>query len=237
MFSTIKSYKVDYTKIIEFIEYFTLIVFSIEYVLRFIACREIPKYAEKFGYIKFLFSPSSIVSLLSIVPIFFLKNDDIIVIFRLFRVLKLLEYTSASKILLRAVASKKQELLVTFSIVLFLIVLSSSIMYFVEHAAQPDKFTSIPGTMYWAIATLTTVGYGDIYPITPVGKALTCIIAILGVAIFALPAGIFASGFSDNVSQKKPDIFNKLRELDELRELNIITQDEFVNIKKKIIAK
>ncbi len=76
-------------------------------------------------------------------------------------------------------------------------------MYFVEHDAQPEKFSSIPETMWWSIATLTTVGYGDVFPITTLGKILTAFISILGIGLFALPAGILASGFSDEFKKAK----------------------------------
>ena len=76
-------------------------------------------------------------------------------------------------------------------------------MYYVEHDAQPDAFTSIPATMWWSIATLTTVGYGDIYPVTPLGKFLGSVTAILGISLFALPTGILASGFSEEINKKK----------------------------------
>jgi voltage-gated potassium channel len=135
------------------------------------------------------------------------------------------------------IKNKRQELLITFSVVGFLIVLSSSIMYFAEHNAQPDKFTSIPGTMYWAVATLTTIGYGDIFPVTNIGRILTSFIAILGVAIFALPAGIFASGFSELSSKNEIPLplHERLRELNKLKEENILTEEEYTKQKEKIL--
>lgn len=88
---------------------------------------------------------------------------------------------------------------------MFLIVVASSVMYYAEHDAQPDKFSSIPETMWWAVATLTTVGYGDEYPVTGIGKFLTACISILGIGMFALPAWILASGFSDEFKKLKKD--------------------------------
>jgi len=83
-----------------------------------------------------------------------------------------------------------------------LLVISSCMMYFIEHDAQPQVFSSIPATMWWAIVTLTTVGYGDTYPITPLGKCLSGMLALLGIGLFALPAGILASGFSEEIQKQ-----------------------------------
>ena len=99
--------------------------------------------------------------------------------------------------------SNRPGFLIRWGITIFLIVIASCLMYYTEHDAQPDKFSSIPGTMWWSVATLTTVGYGDMYPITALGKTLTSIISILGIGMFALPAGILASGFSDEFKRTK----------------------------------
>ncbi len=97
------------------------------------------------------------------------------------------------------VSKRKEYLLVTLTIILIMLVMASSLMYYVENEAQPDVFSSIPETMWWGVATITTVGYGDVYPITALGKVLGSVIAILGVGIFALPAGIIASGFEAEI--------------------------------------
>jgi len=97
---------------------------------------------------------------------------------------------------------KMPELVVATVIGIFLLVISASLMYFVEHEAQPEQFSSIPATMWWAVSTLTTVGYGDMFPITPLGKFLGAFIAMLGLGLFALPAGIIASGFPDIIHGK-----------------------------------
>jgi len=101
---------------------------------------------------------------------------------------------------------KKEELVITLMSVAVLLILSSSLMYFVENDVQPNAFSSIPATMWWAIATLTTVGYGDIYPVTPLGKILGAIIALLGIGLFALPAGILSSGFAEAIRRKEDTI-------------------------------
>jgi len=110
---------------------------------------------------------------------------------------------NAGKLMMRVFKSKKEELVLSICMTFFLIIISASVMYFLEHDAQPDKFSSIPETMWWSVATLTTVGYGDVYPVTIVGKILASFISILGIGMFALPAGILASGFSDEIKQVK----------------------------------
>ena len=91
--------------------------------------------------------------------------------------------------------SRINELLLSFTMVLFLIIIASCLLFFAEHNAQPDKFSSVPATMWWAVVTLTTTGYGDMAPITTLGKTLAGIIMLTGVALFALPAGIITVGF------------------------------------------
>lgn len=96
---------------------------------------------------------------------------------------------------------KKKELLITIFATVILLVIVSSLMYFIENKAQPKAFSSIPAAMWWGVATLTTVGYGDVYPITPLGKFLGAVIAIFGIGMFAVPAGILASGFAEKIQK------------------------------------
>ena len=111
-------------------------------------------------------------------------------------------YSKSMKMLGNVFNAKKSELFVSVFIVLILLLISSSLMFFAEHKSQPEAFSSIPATMWWGISTLTTVGYGDMYPITPFGKFLGAIISLLGIGMVALPAGILASGFSEEISRK-----------------------------------
>ncbi len=94
------------------------------------------------------------------------------------------------------------DLTVSFFALFILLILASSLMYFVEHEAQPEVFSSIPSAMWWGVITLTTVGYGDVYPVTALGRFIGAIIAILGIGMFALPAGILASGFAKQLQRR-----------------------------------
>jgi voltage-gated potassium channel len=122
---------------------------------------------------------------------------------RLFRVLKLGRYSESLNRIGRVVKSKRADLAASVFFIVVLIVIASSLMYHAEFEAQPDKFASIPATMWWAVSALTSVGYGDIYPVTGWGKLLASVIAILGIGLFALPTGILASGFAEEARQER----------------------------------
>ncbi|MES2373364.1 MAG: ion transporter [Bacteroidota bacterium] len=208
---TVESIYNTYRSIFDWIEIFSVVIFSVEYILRVWSCTEVEKYSHPFlGRIKYILSAGALVDLLAVMPFYVplltsldLRFIRVLRLFRFFRFFKLGRYLNASKIISNVFKSKKEELVLSFVITMFLIIIASTVMYYAEHDAQPDKFTSIPETMWWSVATLTTVGYGDEYPITSIGKFLTACISILGIGMFALPAGILASGFSDEVKKFK----------------------------------
>ncbi len=197
------------------LERFSIIVFSLEYALRIWTAIDNPKY--NFSRTSYLLSAIAVIDLLSILPFYldvilgFMPIEllflRIIRLFRLFRLLKIARYLKALNIMHAVLKERKEQILVSIMFILFLLVIVSTIMFYVEHEAQPQQFSSIPATMWWGIATLTTVGYGDMIPITPVGKFLGGMIAILGIGLFALPAGIFSSGLTEYMygrNKKKP---------------------------------
>jgi voltage-gated potassium channel len=147
-----------------------------------------------------------IIDLIAILPFYLplLLPFDLRVIrafrlFRLLRVLKLSRYSESMRVLGNVILSKKEELFICIFTGLVLLIVSSSVMYFIESEAQPEKFSNIPEAMWWGVATLTTVGYGDIYPVTPLGRIIGAMVSILGIGMFALPAGILASGFAEEI--------------------------------------
>lgn len=191
-------------------ETFSVILFTIEYVLRLWAANEDARYSKPIlGNLRFALTPLAIIDLLAILPFYLpmigidLMFLRIMRLFRLFRLFKIARYIKALNIMNQVVKEKRAELLVAIILTFFMLLLTSTLMYYVEHEAQPDRFSSIPETMWWGIATLTTVGYGDIYPITALGKLLGGAIAILGIGLFALPTGILASGFSEHLGSDK----------------------------------
>lgn len=207
---TVESIQTEYASFFYYFEIFSVVVFSIEYIIRLWTCTVIMKYEHPFwGRVKYIFSPVAIIDLLAILPFylpFFIAVDArslrVLRLFRLMRIFKLGRYSMAFQMIVRVVKNRKEELMITFTMVVVLLILSSSLMYYIENEAQPDVFTSIPATMWWGVATLTTVGYGDVYPITPLGKLLGAFIAILGIGVFALPAGIIASSFESEINQR-----------------------------------
>jgi voltage-gated potassium channel len=175
-----------------------------------------PKYKDSLrGRLKYMVSPAALIDLLAILPfyisrvvVFDLRVLRILRLLRFFRLFRLTAYTRSTKLVINVFKSRVHELLLAFILTSFLIVIASCLVYFAEHIAQPDKFSSIPATIWWAVVSLTTVGYGDMYPITVIGKAFTIGILMLGITMLALPAGIITSGFLEESRKiKKPKEF------------------------------
>lgn len=124
-------------------------------------------------------------------------------IIRLFRVFKINRYTNALVSIVKVFKNKQSELLSSIFVVLLLMIVASVLMYGVENKAQPEVFRNAFDALWWALATLTTVGYGDIYPITVLGKILSAVIAILGIGLVAVPTGIISAGFMENMNKSQ----------------------------------
>ena len=121
------------------------------------------------------------------------------------RIVRLSRYFTGLRTLGRVLHTKRGELFAVISVLLLLLVMTSSLMFFAEHEAQPEEFASIPKAMWWSIITLTTVGYGDVFPVTAAGRLLAGLIAIVGIGLFALPAGILGSGFMEELGKEEND--------------------------------
>ena len=204
----------------------TVTIFSIEYVLRVYSCCEIQRYSKPIrGRILYIFSASALIDLLAISPfyisLFVNKSIDLrfLRIFRLTRLLKLTRYTGTLNTLLKAVQREKYVLMAAAFMMILMIILTASLGYMFEHDSQPDKFESIPASMYWAVITLASVGYGDITPITPLGRLMTVIVSFVGIGIFAIPAGLMASSFTDQLRLDRKTFEDDVRKL--------VTSDKF----------
>ena len=191
-------------------ERISLIIFTIEYVLRLWSATADPRYQRPaLGRLRFVFTPLALIDLLAILPLFLpllgldLRFMRIVRLLRFFRLAKLFRYSRALRLLGRVVLGKQEELASIFIVLVTLLVIAASLMYFVEHDDQPDKFSSIPQTMWWGVITLTTVGYGDYYPVTGAGKFIAACIAVLGIGMFALPAGLLGAGFVDELQKNR----------------------------------
>jgi voltage-gated potassium channel len=191
-------------------EWFSVIVFAIEYVLRIWSCTEDQKYRGSVsGRIRFAFTFFAVIDFLAIAPFclahFFtldLRTLRAIRLLRLLRGLKLARYSESLQLLWRVIDAKREELLVTFVTVTVILVVASTAMFYVERDAQPEIFSSIPAAMWWGVGSLTTAGAGDMVPATILGKVLNAFILLLGIGLFALPAGILASGFVEELHRK-----------------------------------
>jgi voltage-gated potassium channel len=186
---------------LQYFEIFSVGVFTIEYLGRVYSCVADPRFLHPItGRLRYMRQPLALIDLAAVVPFYLpfvgidLRFVRMFRLFRIFRIAKLGRYSSGWNMIAGVLARRKEELVVCMSIMAVLTIMSASLMYFVEHEAQPQKFSDIPSAMWWAVTTLTTVGYGDIYPITPLGKLLGSFIQVSGVAFFALPTAVIGVG-------------------------------------------
>jgi voltage-gated potassium channel len=208
---TVKSISLHFMPLFQTFEIVSVVIFTVEYLLRLWSCTVYKKYKAPFrGRFRFALTPMAIVDLVAILPFYIpmlipfdLRFVRVLRLMRMFRLFKMGRYSDSLKTLGNVLKRKKEELLITASVVMILLVVVSSLMYFVENEAQPEAFSSIPAAMWWGVATLTTVGYGDVYPITTMGKFLGAIISLLGIGMFALPAGILGGGFVEEMQRKR----------------------------------
>jgi voltage-gated potassium channel len=188
----------------------SLFVYSGEYVLRVWSCVEDPRIAARGrlkGRLMFALQPLMLVDFLAFAPsilgLFFGLDLRVLRIFRLFRLLKLARYSQALQALLNVLFVERSALLASAILLLAFTCLAGEVMYLVEGSVQPKALGTMPGAMYWALTTLTTVGYGDISPITPLGKLIAGVTMIAGLALFSLPVGIIANGFVTGLSRRR----------------------------------
>ena len=207
---SVNAYEVKYFRQFHSFEIFTITFFSIEYIIRIWTITEEPKYKHPlWGRLRYAISVKGLIDLLAILPFYltFLPFDlRFLRLFRLlkiFKILKIVRYIKALHTIKQVFKVKREELWVSMSFVLIMLIVASTFMYYIESEAQPDKFASIPETMWWAAVTLTSVGYGDVYPITGLGKLFGGFISILGIALVGLPAAILAAGFVEELNTKQ----------------------------------
>lgn len=192
----------------EWFELVSVVVFTIEYVLRVWVCTESKQFARPVvGRLRYMVTWGAIIDLLAILPFFLrfapfdLRAIRSLRLLRLFRLLKLGRYSRSMTILVDVLKGKKEQIVLAILAVFIVLAGSASLIYFIERNAQPEHFGSIPQALWWSVVTLTTVGYGDIYPTTVLGKLLGGLISLLGIGLIALPAGILASGFQEAVEK------------------------------------
>lgn len=194
-----------------YLNVFSVIVFSIEYIARLWAITSSKEFSDPIkGRVRYAFTFLALIDLIVIIPFYLpfigidLRHARIVRLIRALRFFKQTRYFKAFKIIKTVLIQNKEALIITLSLMVVIIFLSGSMIYFFEYEHQPKAFSSIPESMWWSICTLTTVGYGDIYPISPMGKVVGSITAIMGIVFFAIPTAIFGAGFINALREQYP---------------------------------
>ena len=193
-------------------EIFSLTIFTIEYAARLWVVPENPDNPKR---LRWCFTPSAIIDFLAVLPgllmLIFPLDLRMLRAFRMLRLLKLTRYSAALGMLLSVFEEEAGSFFAGFFVLLLVLVFAASGAWLVEREAQPEAFGSIPAAMWWAVATLTTVGYGDVYPVTVMGKVFGAAITVVGVGMAALPAGIIASGLNDQLHRRRANMQKQFR--------------------------
>jgi voltage-gated potassium channel len=211
MLETVPEIYQPFQKEFGYFDIFSITFFSIEYILRVWSATVETRYQHPFkGRLKYMFTVGAMIDLLAILPSFLhsfigldLRVLRILRLARFLRLFRLTSYMKSTKMVVDVFRLRMNELVLSMILAIFLIIISSSIMYFAEHNEQPEDFRSIPHTIYWSVITLTTTGYGDITPKTSLGRFMTGVLVLIGVGIFALPAGIITAGFLEEFRKAK----------------------------------
>lgn len=197
------------------LEIISLIVFTIEYVLRIWTANYLyPELGPIRSRIRYMLSGMAIIDLISILPFLLpvipynLVGVRVFRLVRLLRVFKLNRYSDALAAIGEVIRSRSQQMIASVFFVFIILILASLLIYYAEHDAQPGQFENAFSGLWWAVATLTTVGYGDIYPITPVGRILGAVIAVLGIGMVAVPTSILSAGFMEMLEKRAQNKVN-----------------------------
>jgi voltage-gated potassium channel len=213
-----------YASILQVITVFSFGFFTVEYLLRLWVCTLNPAYASPVrGRLRYAVSALALFDLIAILPFYIplaipfdLRVLRIFRLTRIFTVLKLGRFSNAWDSLTYTVRTRKEELFIAAILIFMTLVVSSTVMFYIENPAQPDKFSSILHTLWWGVVTLSTVGYGDMYPITPLGKLVGGVVALSGIALFALPAGIIAAGLVESLHHRNKEDVGKRGRMDDV---------------------
>ncbi len=233
---TVNDIYYQYRDLFTYLEIFSVMVFTLEYVLRiWTSVEQKPNQSAFKTRIEFIKSPLAIIDLVAILPfylsLFFAIDLRFLRVLRLLRVLKLTRYSVAMKVLFDVFKEESSTIFAAIFILLVILVLAACGIYLVEHNAQPEVFGSIPQAMWWSTVTLTTVGYGDVTPITTLGKIFGGLITILGVGMAALPAGILASGLADQLRRRRDSLRRQFQTMLEDGIICELEEEEFEKLR------
>ncbi len=209
MLETVQPIHDKYAGFFHIFDMVSVFIFTIEYILRVWSCNHDPKYQHSFhGRLRYMLSTEAIIDLIAILPFYIhvvvgldLRVLRILRLLRFFRLFRLTAYMKSAKLVKNVFKSRANELKLSFVLIAFVIIIAACLLYFAEHQAQPKVFSSIPATLWWAVVTVTSIGYGDMVPVTTLGKILSGMISLSGLAIFALPAGIITAGFLEEINK------------------------------------
>lgn len=189
---------------------FVIAFFLAEYALRLWVCVENPAYAGGWrGRLRYAVSAPALIDLAVLAPTLLFAVGSEAFLLRLVRLMRILQlarlgrFSRSMALVTRALSRRASELVLAFGLAMMLVVISSTMLYLIEGGIQPEAFGSIPRAMWWSIATLTTVGYGDVYPVTVLGRVFAAVTALMGICLIAMPAGIFASALSDALADRR----------------------------------
>jgi len=207
--ASFNSFNDHYKEILHYFEIISVIIFSVEYLLRLFTAKYLyPN--SKIPYIVFIFSFAALIDLAAILPFYLsfamgldLRFLRVLRLLRMFRVFKLGRYSESMLIISKVLKKEKEKLLSTIALTAVMISVAATVMYYAENPSQPEVYSNILDTTWWAISIFTTVWYGDYYPITIVGKLCGGIISLLGIMLIALPSGIICSGFMNELHKDK----------------------------------
>jgi voltage-gated potassium channel len=225
-----------YSLYFDIFEYFSVFFFTIEYVLRVWSAVESnnPRYKSSFkGRLRFMLSPLTLIDLVVILPFYLgsLLGVDLRMLraLRLLRVFRLTRYAQSMNLLLQVLRDEGPIISAALFVLLMMITVAASVTYLAEHKAQPEAFASIPHALWWAVVTMTTIGYGDVVPQTVIGRLCASVIGIVSVGMVALPAGILASGFNEALHSRRKR-YERL--VDQVLEDGIIDEQEHKDLRQ-----
>ncbi|MBN8530803.1 MAG: ion transporter [Alphaproteobacteria bacterium] len=191
------------------VEYTFSIVFAVEYLARLWICVEKPEYAGPWGRLKYALSFFTLIDFIALLAVVIMTMDSTPLLLRFIRLVRILRvarlgrFSKAVQRMRFALSSRLPDLMLSLSVAGVVLIIFSTLLYLAEGDVQPEHFGSIPRAMWWGVATLTTVGYGDVYPVTALGRILGACTAVMGIGLIAMPAGILASAFSDAMEEER----------------------------------